>query len=262
MFYHNINPVLLGIGPLQIRYYGLFYALGFVMGYFLIPYIAKARGLKFTKDDAADYIVYMIIGIVLGSRTGYVIFYNIAYYFKNPLHIFYLWEGGLSFHGGFIGGIIAMYFFCKKKKLHFYDMADISVIPAALALALGRIGNFINGELYGRITNAGWCVDYSKNQYMVDKPSGCRHPSQIYESMKNFLIFASLWFLKDKKLPRGFLFWTFVAMYGLLRTIMEFFRQPDEQLGFLFANLTMGQLLSIPLFIAGVFMMYRLKKNN
>jgi len=262
MFYHNINPVLLEIGPLQIRYYGLFYALGFVITYFMIIYLAKRKEIPLTKDDAADFIIYQVIGIIFGARIVYILFYNLLFYIRNPIEIIALWHGGLSFHGGLLGAIIATYLFCKKKKIHFYDIADIAVIPVALALALGRIGNFINAELYGRITDASWCIDYSKNQYVSDIPDGCRHPSQIYESLKNFFIFAVLWAIKDKKLPKGFMFWSFVTLYGLFRTFIEFFRQPDEQIGLIFNYFTMGQLLSFPWFMIGLYMLFKLNKNK
>ena len=262
MFFHNLNPVLLELGPFQVRYYGLFYALGFVIAYFMIYYLAKRRQLSMTKDDAADFIVYEIIGIVLGARIVYVIFYNLLFYLQNPIEIIAIWHGGLSFHGGLLGAVIASYIFCKRRKIEFYDLADIAVVPVALALALGRIGNFMNAELVGRITNVSWCVDYSKNKFVENLPSGCRHPSQIYESIKNLIIFAVLWTIKDKKLPKGFMFWTFVTLYGLFRTIVEFFRQPDEQIGFFFNYFTMGQLLSFPLFLIGLFMLYRIKNKD
>ncbi|MDP3766142.1 MAG: prolipoprotein diacylglyceryl transferase [Nanoarchaeota archaeon] len=261
MLYHNINPVLLEIGPLQVRYYGLFWAIGFIIAYFFIYYLAKRKELPLTKDDVADFLAYEIIGIVLGARLAYVLFYNLAFYAQSPLEILALWHGGLSFHGGLFGAIIAAYLFCKKKKTEFYDLADIAVIPVALALALGRLGNFTNAELYGRIANVPWCIDYSKNRF-AEIPSGCRHPSQIYESIKNLMIFAALWLIKDKKLPKGFMFWSFVALYGLFRTIAEFFRQPDEQIGFIFNYFTMGQLLSFPLFLIGLFMLFRLGKSS
>ena len=260
MFFHNINPVLLGLGPFQIRYYGVFYALGFVITYFMLPHLARVKGLKISKDDVADFLVYMIVGIIAGARLAYVLFYNLIYYLQNPFEIIALWHGGLSFHGGLFGAILVGYLFCKRKKIEFYDMADIVVVPVALALALGRIGNFINAEIYGRITDIPWCVDYSKNKFVENLPNGCRHPSQIYESIKNFFIFAALWFVKEKKLPKGFMFWSFIALYGLLRTIMELFRQPDEQIGFIFNYFTMGQLLSFPLFLIGLYMLYRLNK--
>ena len=262
MFYHNINPVLAEIGPLQIRYYGLFYAAAFVIAYFLIAYLAKKKELPLTKDDVADFIIYQVIGVVLGARIAYVLFYNPVFYINSPFEIIALWHGGLSFHGGLFGAVAATYIFCRKKKVEFYEIADITVVPVALGLALGRLGNFINAELYGRITNVSWCVDYSHNQYVKDLPQGCRHPSQVYESLKNFFIFAALWLIKDKKLPKGFMFWTFVTLYGLLRTMVEFFRSPDEQLGFVLGTLTMGQLLSIPLFLIGAYMLFRLKRNQ
>ena len=262
MFYHNINPVLLHVGPLEVRYYGVLYALGFVIAYFLIYYLAKNKDIGLSKDDVADLLLYLVIGVVAGARIVYVVFYNAFFYMQNPLEIFAIWHGGLSFHGGLAGAVIATLFFCRKKKLEFYDIADIVVLPAALGLALGRIGNFMNGEIYGRLTDVSWCIDYSKNQYMANPPQGCRHPSQIYESFKNLLMFAVLWFVKDKKMPKGFMFWSFVTMYGLLRTIMEFFREPDEQIGFIFHYFTMGQLLSFPLFLLGLFMLFRISRNK
>lgn len=261
MFYHNISPVLIEVSHIQIRYYGLFYAIGFIISYYLISYLAKMRGFWLNKDDVADFLMYEIIGVVFGARIIYVLVYNPLFYFQNPFEIIALWHGGLSFHGGLFGAIIASYLFCKKKKIEFYDLADIAVIPVALGLALGRIGNFMNAELYGRVTNVSWCIDYSRNQFIQNLPSGCRHPSQIYSSIKNLTIFAVLWSVKDKKLPKGFMFWTFIALYGLFRTIAEFFRQPDEQIGFIFKYFTTGQLLSFPMFILGLYMIFKLKKN-
>ena len=262
MFFHNINPVLLELGPFQIRYYGLFYALGFVIAYFLIHYLAKRKKLGITKDDVADFLIYEIIGIVAGARLVYVFAYNPLFYLQDPIEIFAVWHGGLSFHGGLLGAMAACYLFCKRKKIEFYDIADIAVIPVALALALGRIGNFMNAELYGRIANVQWCIDYSKNQFVENLPNGCRHPSQIYASIKNLAIFAVLWLIKDKKLPKGFMFWSFVTLYGLFRTIVEFFRQPDEQIGFIFNYFTMGQLLSFPLLLLGAYILFKLNKKK
>ena len=262
MLYHNINPILLQLGPLQIRYYGLFYALGFAIAYFLIYYLAKRKALSITKDDVADFLIYEIVGVVLGARLVYVFAYNPLFYLQDPIEIFAVWHGGLSFHGGLLGAIAACYLFCKRKKIDFYGLADIAVIPVALALALGRVGNFMNAELFGRISNVIWCIDYSKNRFVENLPSDCRHPSQIYASMKNLLIFGTLWFIKDKKLPNGFIFWSFVTLYGLFRTIVEFFRVPDEQIGFIFKYFTMGQLLSFPLFSLGAYMLFKLNKKK
>ena len=199
-------------------------------------------------------LLYIIIGTVLGARTLYVVVYNLPFYLSNPFEIIAVWHGGLSFHGGLIGAVIAGFYFCKRKKIDFYEIADISVIPLALGLALGRLGNFINGELYGRITNVPWAVKFPDAE-------GFRHPSQIYESLKNLLIFFTLWKLSDKKLPKGFIFWLFVVMYSALRFIVEFFRQPDEQLGFI-GFLTMGQVLSIVMFVIGIFFIYRVSHKK
>jgi len=254
MFIHNINPVLLRLGPFEIRYYGLIFVLGFVMAYFILNYLAKKKKLSLNKDDIADFLLYIIIGTVLGARTLYVVVYNLPFYLSNPFEIIAVWHGGLSFHGGLIGAVIAGFYFCKRKKIDFYEIADISVIPLALGLALGRLGNFINGELYGRITNVPWAVKFPDAE-------GFRHPSQIYESLKNLLIFFTLWKLSDKKLPKGFIFWLFVVMYSALRFIVEFFRQPDEQLGFI-GFLTMGQVLSIVMFVIGIFFIYRVSHKK
>jgi len=258
MIYHNINPALVDFGIIQIRYYGLFYALGFLIAYFMIPKIAERKGIKITKDDAADFIFYAILGVVLGARLAYILFYNFMSYIQNPIEIFAVWHGGLSFHGGLIGAVLACWYFCKKKRISFFDFLDIVVVPVALALALGRVGNFMNGELYGRAAEVPWCIDYSHNQHMPDIPGGCRHPSQIYSSIKDLAIFGVLLFMSRKKLPKGTMFWSFVALYGLFRTIVEFFRQPDSQLGLIFGNLSMGQLLSIPMFLIGGFMVFRI----
>lgn len=255
MFIHNIDPVLLSIGPFQIRYYGLFFVLAFVMAYFLLVHLAKRKELSVTKDDIADLILYIIIGAVLGARIFYVFVYNLPFYLSNPFEIIAVWHGGLSFHGGIIGAVIAGIYFTKRKKIDFYELADIVVIPLALGLALGRLGNFINGELYGRIADVPWAVKFPDAE-------GFRHPSQIYASFKDWLIFFTLWVIKDKNLPKGFMFWLFVVMYSTLRFIVGFFRAPDPQLGFILGPLTMGQILSIIMFFVGIFFINRVYKKN
>ncbi|MDO8741191.1 MAG: prolipoprotein diacylglyceryl transferase [Candidatus Woesearchaeota archaeon] len=255
MFYNSIDPVLFRLGSLEIRYYGIIYALGFVIAYFMIYHLAKKGKLKLTKDDVADFVFYLLIGTVIGARVFYVVFYDPVYFINNPLMIPAVWHGGLSFHGGLVGAIIAGLLFCRKKKISFYEIADIAVIPLALGLFLGRIANFINGELIGRITNVPWCVKFQNFE-------GCRHPSQIYEAIKNLFMFSVLWFVYDlktkgKKLPAGSLFWLFVIMYSVLRFFIEFFRMPDEQLGFIAFGLTMGQILNIVMFLTALFFLIR-----
>jgi len=255
MFIHNIDPVLLSIGPLQIRYYGLFFVLGFVIAYFLLVHLAKKRELSLNKDDIADFLLYMIVGTILGARIFYVFIYNLPFYLSNPFEIIAVWHGGLSFHGGLVGAAIAGFYFTKKKKIDFYEIADITVMPLALGLALGRLGNFTNGELYGRITDVPWSFKFADAE-------GFRHPSQIYASFKNLLIFFTLWIIKDKKLPKGFMFWLFVVMYSALRFTVEFFRQPDPQLGFIIGWLTMGQILSIIMFLVGIIFIVKVYKQK
>ena len=195
------------------------------------------------------------MGAVLGARIFYVFVYNLPFYLSNPFEIIAVWHGGLSFHGGIIGAVIAGIYFTKRKKIDFYELADIVVIPLALGLALGRLGNFINGELYGRIADVPWAVKFPDAE-------GFRHPSQIYASFKDWLIFFTLWVIKDKNLPKGFMFWLFVVMYSTLRFIVGFFRAPDPQLGFILGPLTMGQILSIIMFFVGIFFINRVYKKN
>ena len=191
MFIHNINPILLSIFGLEIRYYGLFYVFGFLLIFFILN---KERiRLKLSKEEIYDYIFYLIIFVILGARIFEIIFYEPLFYFNNPLQMLMIWEGGLSFHGGLLGIILWNYIFTKKKKLDFYDISDILVIPIAFMLFLGRIANFINGELIGKISSLPWAVKF--NNY-----EGYRHPTQIYESLKNLLIFFLLLFLKNKNL--------------------------------------------------------------
>jgi len=176
-----------------------------------------------------------------------IIFYNPVYYFTYPLKMIAIWQGGLSFHGGLAGAFLAAYYFCKKRKIQFLELADIIVIPTALALALGRIGNFLNGELYGRITSLPWGVKFQNAE-------GFRHPSQLYESLKNGIIFITLWKVKEIKRKPGFLFSIFLIMYGTLRFFVEFVREPEVMVSFL----TMGQVLSIPMILIGIYLLKKL----
>ena len=245
MFLSQINPILIKLGVLEIRYYGLIYAIGIILTYFFLSYLARQRKLKLSKEDVADFLFYGIIGLVAGARLFYILFYNLPYFIESPLKVFSVWEGGLSWHGGLVGMIIVSIFFCRAKKISFWEFADITVIPLSACLMLGRIGNFLNSELYGRLSNVPWAVKFQTAE-------GFRHPSQLYESFKNLAIFSVLWRIKDKKLQKGVMFSIFLVLFSGLRFIIEFFRQPDEQIGFLFGWMTMGQILNIPVFIAGL----------
>ncbi|PIN79409.1 prolipoprotein diacylglyceryl transferase [Candidatus Woesearchaeota archaeon CG10_big_fil_rev_8_21_14_0_10_34_8] len=247
-YIHNINPVLFSIGSLEVRYYGLAYVVGILLGYFIIKHLIKKKEIDITSDELDDLILYIALGVLIGSRLFYFLFYNFSSFIQNPLIIFKIWQGGMSFHGGLIGVITAGYIFCKRYNKNFFELADLCVIPTAIALGLGRITNFINGELYGRPTSLPWGVDFGDGVY--------RHPSQLYEAGKNFVIFGILWFLKNKDLKKGTLFWAFITMYGTFRFFIEFGRQPDPQLGFVLFNFfTMGQVLTAIMAILGTFML-------
>jgi phosphatidylglycerol:prolipoprotein diacylglycerol transferase len=249
MQFPHIDPVFLRIGPLQFRWYGLMYIIGFAAAYVLARSDAKRKGLPLTTDDISDLIFYLAVGLILGARFGYALFYNFSLYLANPLKIFAVWEGGMSFHGGLIGTVIAAYWFGRKKKISFFQVADLITPAAPIGLGLGRLGNFINGELYGRVTDVPWGMVF---------PSGGplpRHPSQLYEAiLEGPVMFFFIWLARRAKAPAGIVLWTFIALYGLFRTFVEFFREPDEQLGYLFGYFTMGQMLSIPLFLLGTTM--------
>jgi phosphatidylglycerol:prolipoprotein diacylglycerol transferase len=246
MFYNNINPVLLHLGPLEIRYYGLFFVAGIFFSYWLVGKLLKERNIDLGKEGLSELALYLVFGLLIGARIGSVLSES-SYYIANPLQVFALWQGGLAFHGGLVGMLIAGYLFVKKKKIDFMVGADIVVIPVALALALGRVGNFTNSEFYGTITNLPWGVKF----FGVE---GFRHPVQLYEALKNLFIFGLLWWLKDKKLPVGFLFWTFVTAYGLLRFWLEFYKDLPP----LLLNLTWGQVWSLPMIIIGGYMLIKL----
>lgn len=255
VFYNNMDPALLQAGPFEIRYYGLIYALGFIMAYFMMAHFAKKKYIDIGRDDVSNLMTYVILGGLIGARLFYIAIYNFGYYAAHPAEMLYVWMGGLSFHGGLVGAFIGGCLFWRKRKFDFWNVADMAMVPLALGLAFGRIGNFINGELYGRLTSLPWGVKFKDAE-------GFRHPSQLYESIKNFTIFTALWLLKDRKMPKGFMFFTFIMMYGALRFLIEFTRQPDSQIGFVALNLSMGQLLNIPMIIIGTIMLVRIWKKK
>ncbi|MBU2590107.1 MAG: prolipoprotein diacylglyceryl transferase [Nanoarchaeota archaeon] len=254
MYIHNINPVLVSLGPLQIKYYSLAYLFGAIIVYFLVQFLLKEKKINLNKNKILDLIVYALLGVVIGGRLGYILFYNFFYYLSKPLEILAVWSGGMSFHGGLIGSFALVYYYCKKNNLEFWKIADIMVIPIAIALFLGRIGNFINGELYGRITTISWAVKFKG----VD---GFRHPSQIYEALKNLFIFMVLWFARKRKMADGILFSIFLIIYSVLRFCIEFFREPDIQIGLLF-GLSRGQWFSIAMFITGIILYVKLNSKK
>jgi len=261
MFIHNLNPVFLHIGPLQIRYYGLVFALGFLIAYLIFRHIAKKGHIKnLTSQRSEELIIWLVIGIIVGARLGHFLFWDISTFWTNPLQVFRIWQGGLSFHGGLIAGFPTLYWFCKKYNIKFWQIADVLGILASFALFLGRIANFINAELVGHITNASWGVNFNNEQ--VNGELVYRHPSQLYESVKNLFNFVVLFSLYQKnlitkKFPDGFIAWLFVTLYGLLRFITNFWRYDT-----LYFGLSMGQWLSGIMFIVGCIMLFRLHKST
>lgn len=247
--YHAISPVAFQIGPFQARWYGIAYLLGFILAG--IVFYRTARRWKFTLS--IDYVMVLVlsvaVGIIVGARLFYVLFYGLAYYLQNPGHILNFAEGGMSFHGGLVGGLVGGAICCRVLKLSFSTVLDMFVVGAPLGLFLGRVANFINGELWGKPTDLPWGVIFETGGNVA------RHPSQLYEALlEGLLIFVVLYFLSRRKRPlyRGCYAGIFLVLYGFFRFLVEFVRVPDVQLGYLSGWLTMGQLLSIPVFAAGV----------
>lgn len=254
MTFPVIDPVIFGLGPLQVRWYGLMYVLGFAASYFLVrKQIVESKDTRLAKQFENLNLV-LILSVILGGRLGYVLFYNLPYYLQHPLDILATWQGGMSFHGACLTLILAGALFCRYKKIPFWKTADMYVVTVPIGLGLGRIGNFINAELYGRVTDVPWGVVFPGGGPLP------RHPSQLYEALlEGVLLFTILWLFKGKTAekstawPYGSMLAIFLIGYGLFRFTVEFFREPDPQLGFLLNLMTMGQLLSSMMLLAGVF---------
>jgi phosphatidylglycerol:prolipoprotein diacylglycerol transferase len=250
----NIDPVLISIGPLAIRWYALAYIVGILLGWLyartLIRNDALWRGrAPLTVANFDDFIIWVTFGIILGGRLGYVLFYNPAHFAANPLEIVQVWGGGMSFHGGFAGCVIAVLLFARSAKIPVLSLGDLTCAVAPIGLFLGRIANFINGELWGRPTDVAWAFVFPGAGPLP------RHPSQLYEAALEglvlFIVLAIAVRMGALKRP-GLTIGLFAIVYALGRSFCEFFREPDPQLGFLWGGLTMGMLLSIPLFLAGI----------
>jgi phosphatidylglycerol:prolipoprotein diacylglycerol transferase len=247
MTFPQIDPVIVQIGPLAIRWYGLMYLVGFGFAYLLIRHLARLRGLALNSDGVSDLLFQAVIGVVVGGRLGYVLFYNPVWYFSHPLEIFAVWQGGMSFHGGLLGVVVATVWFCRRRQLSILLTGDIMVASATIGLGCGRIGNFINGELWGRATDLPWGIVFPAGGPLP------RHPSQLYEAvLEGPVLFGVLYLMHRLKLPSGAPFFSFFVGYGLFRLLVEFVRQPDAHIGFLWGGATMGQLLSLPMIIFGV----------
>jgi phosphatidylglycerol:prolipoprotein diacylglycerol transferase len=252
--YPAINPILISVGPFAVRWYALAYIVGIIAGWFYARAIIASEKLwggpaPFTVLDFDDFVVWITLGIIIGGRTGYVLFYNLPFFMANPLHIFELWTGGMSFHGGVAGCVVAIVLFALRRHIPILPLADVSAGVAPIGLFLGRIANFINGELWGRPADVPWTMVFPRSG---PEP---RHPSQLYEAALEgvvlFIVLGLLMRFGALKRP-GVVTGAFALGYGIARVICEFFREPDAQLGFIWGGLTMGMLLCIPLMLAGI----------
>ncbi|MEZ5823930.1 MAG: prolipoprotein diacylglyceryl transferase [Geminicoccaceae bacterium] len=251
----NFDPVIIQFGPLAIRWYALAYIAGLLLGWRLARRIVMREGWLPSEEQVDDLLFYATLGVILGGRLGFVLFYHPLYFLQNPLEIFAVWQGGMSFHGGLLGVIISVFIFARMSKLPPLELLDLAAIVTPIGLFFGRIATFINGELWGRVSDVPWAMVF---------PTGGpdpRHPSQLYQAtLEGIVLFAVLFTLSRRPRrasERGLLGGTFLAGYAIARMIGELFRQPDAHLGFLFGMITMGQLLSLPMLLLGLFLVFR-----
>ena len=256
------DPVLVHIGPFALRWYALAYITGILLGWLYARAIIRAERLwggpaPMTVADYDDFVLWATLGVILGGRIGYVLFYNPAHFAANPIEIVQLWKGGMSFHGGFIGVVLAVALFARRRRIPFLSLADVSCAVYPIGHFLGRIANFINGELWGRVSDVPWAMVFPGGGPLP------RHPSQLYQAVFEglLLLLVLAWLVRQGALKRpGLVTGAFALGYGLLRCFCELFREPDAQLGFLWGGLTMGMLLSVPLMLAGIaFIAYALR---
>lgn len=264
--YPNINPVIFSIGPIHVRWYGVMYVLGFIAAYFLIQKQERSKQVGLVGQTAQDLIFYLAIGVIVGGRLGYILFYeflNLGYYVRHPLEIIATWHGGMSFHGGFIGCVIAGWLFARRRGIPFAVIADSAIVTAPIGLGLGRIGNFINNELLGLPSHVPWAMVFP------DAPAWAggtvaRHPSQLYEAFaEGLLLFIIMWQLRKRQFKDGMMVAFFLLFYAVLRFIVECFKEPDPPpLGYVFHYLTMGQVLCIAMVPAAFVLIFFLNRKK
>lgn len=257
--YPKIDPVAFHLGPLSVHWYGIMYLAAFASCWFVLSYRIRASERGFTVDQLSDIIFYAAVGIIVGGRLGYMIFYNWEHLIHKPWELFMVWQGGMSFHGGLIGCIVAIWLYGRHIGKTLLSIGDLVAPAVPIGLGLGRIGNFINGELWGRATTMPWGMVFPEADNLP------RHPSQLYEFfLEGILLFLVLWIFSKKPKPSGAVSGLFLILYGLLRFIIEFFREPDSQVGYIaFGWLTEGQLLSLPMIIVGMlFLLWAYQRKN
>jgi phosphatidylglycerol:prolipoprotein diacylglycerol transferase len=254
-YIHNLDPIIVSLGPLAIRWYGLMYVAGFVIGYIYLKKSTFAKNKNFTEQHIENILFYAALGVIVGGRLGHFIFYRWSTLISNPLEFFYVWNGGMSAHGGILGVVIAFLIFAWRYKKHFLDITDVVVIPAAIGLGFGRIANFINGELWGRMTDQSWGVVFPAAD------ENLRHPTQLYSSAQQFMTGLILYLVSKSTQKRGVLSFLFALCYGIFRTLVEaYWREPlDGYIGMF----TAGQFYSIPLIFVGIIgLVYSLLYNE
>lgn len=250
LIYPNINPVAFHINTWPVYWYGLMYLFGFLAGWGLLSLRIRVSSRGFNSEQISDVVFFTALGAIIGGRVGYMLFYDWHAFFSNPLLVFQTWKGGMSFHGGVLGVVVALIFYANKVKKPLLELTDLVIPVIPIGLGAGRIGNFINGELWGRVTDVSWGMLFPGAGPLP------RHPSQLYEfALEGVVLFIILWAYSNKPKPVGAISGLFAISYGLFRCFIEFFREPDQQIGFIAGWLTEGQLLSLPLIVVGIILM-------
>jgi len=256
--YPEIKPYLIKIGPLQLRWYGLMYLFGFASSYFLVRHHVRKKGLGLSDETIGSLYTWGILGLILGARLGYIVFYKASYYLGHPLEVLFLWQGGMSFHGGLIGSVLAGILFARKNGIRPLLLSDLVMATAPIGLFFGRMGNFINGELYGQVTTVPWAMVFP-----LDPDQLPRHPSQLYEAAaEGLLLFCILWFVLDREPREGTVTGLFLVLYGVMRFGIEFLREPDAHLGTVAGPFTMGQTLCGAMILLGFFILARVRAGS
>lgn len=254
----HIDPNIIEIGSFQLRYYGLMYLIAFFLTYILVQYRIRSEDYEYSTETIQDYFIWGIVGLIIGARLGYVLFYNFDYYLNHPLEVIFPFDfaggfryvgiSGMSYHGGVIGVLLASIIFCHRHRINFWRFADLLCPAIPLGYTFGRIGNFINGELYGRVTTVPWGMYFPLDPYLR-----LRHPSQLYEAFfEGILLFTFFWIIRKRKYFEGALFSLYIIGYGMVRFFIEFLRDPDPQLGLVLWSFTMGQVLCIVMILCGI----------
>jgi len=252
LVFPTLDPVALSVGPIVIRWYALAYLVGFLLGWQYCLYLARQNPRGPGAKVYDDFLTWAVIGTVIGGRLGYILFYQADYYFAHPLEMLEVWHGGMSFHGGMLGVVGAAWIFARRRRIPFFAFTDVLACVAPIGLGLGRLANFVNGELFGRQTDLPWGMIFPRGGEFP------RHPSQLYEALLEGLVLLAIMFVmsqrKGFRARPGFLSGVFLFGYGVFRFVIEFYREPDPQLGFLFAGATMGQLLCLPMIMFGLYL--------